>query len=60
MVIKANVPDIEIPNVDIYGLLFETKRPFPDDKSESLHIERNDLRGALILMIKICSHLPRC
>ncbi|KAI5302495.1 hypothetical protein KEM56_000651, partial [Ascosphaera pollenicola] len=32
MVIKLPVPDVEIPDVDIYGLIFETERPFPDDK----------------------------
>ncbi|RMZ82332.1 hypothetical protein DV738_g1761, partial [Chaetothyriales sp. CBS 135597] len=29
---KSPFPDVEIPNVDLWGLLFETQRDFPDDQ----------------------------
>ena len=32
---ESTYPRLEIPNVDLWGFLFErTDRPFPDDKGE--------------------------
>lgn len=34
---ESTYPSIDIPDVDVWGLLFERKdRPFPDDKGISL------------------------
>lgn len=36
-VLTGSYPDIDIPNVDIWGLLFErTDKDFPDDKGKYL------------------------
>ena len=33
---KSSYPDVDIPNVDLWGLMFEQtrKEPFPDDKGK--------------------------
>ena len=38
---KSLYPDLDIPNVDLFGFMFERKdRPYPDDKGQNSFLSR--------------------